>query len=341
MTNRENLIASLEGMVPERIPYTVYAEFGFPEAELRGLIDLGFTQAEYASVVREEANGVERLVSKESVNGHGMETVRLRTPAGELEQVSMDGWVQSYFLKTPEDYAVMTDIVRRTRLFAQYEAFGRCEEAVGDDGITLLALPRSPMQTILVDYAGLEAFAFHMAEDMDAVWPLYEALRDRLIETVKIIADGPGRYVHMTENMTAETWGNARFSRFHKPIYDEILPILHGGGKKLYTHYDGKLKAVVSTIGETGIDGIESFTVAPEGDMSYAEVRGALPNTYIWSNISLSAYTLPDEELRNWVRAAVADCALDKRNFALAILEDIPPNWQKKIPVVLDALLGI
>lgn len=338
MTNRENLIASLEGRKPERIPFTTYANFGFPKEELDGLIALGFAQAEYASVVREESPDVERLVRKAWVNGREVETVVLKTSAGELSQTSADGWIQSYFLKSPADYRIMAEIVRRTKLTADYGAFARCEEAVGESGITLLALPRSPMQTILVDYAGLEQLAYHMAEDMDAIWPLYEALQDRLLEVAHIIARGPGRYVHMTENMTAETWGGARFRRFHRPVYEAILPVLHAGGKKLYVHYDGKLRAVAQEVREVAVDGIESFTVPPEGDMDYAEIRQALPDTYIWSNISLSAYNLEDCELEHWVRRAVSECAPDGRNFALAILEDIPSNWRQKVPVVLEAL---
>lgn len=338
MTLRENLIESLEGRTPERIPFTTYAEFGFPEPELRELIDRGFSQTQYAGVVSAYTPDVERISERSTHNKRRIETVTLKTPVGSVSQVSADGWIQSYFLKTPEDYKVMEYIVRRTRFAARYEEFEKCERIAGENGITLISLPRSPMQTILVDYAGLEQLSYHMAEDMEAVLPLYEALYDSLTEQAKIIARGPGRYVHMTENMTAETWGLDRFLRYHMPVYESVLPILHRGGKKVYTHYDGKLKVVSNSLKDSPIDGIESFTVPPEGDMSYREIREALPETYIWSNISLSVYALPDDELRRWIHAAARDCAPDKRLFAFAILEDIPPNWREKIPVILDAL---
>ena len=338
MTNRENLIESLEGRTPERIPFTTYADFGFTEPELSELVAMGFTQAQYASVVDAETPEVERVVEKTHYNGRTLEMVTLRTSIGSISQTSLDGWIQSYFLKSPKDYSIMEYIVRNTSFLKNYDAFGRCEERAGDDGITLIALPRSPMQTILVDYAGLERLAYHMDEDMCAVSRLAEALFDNLAAHVAIIADGPGRYVHMTENMTAETWGGERFRRFHKPVYDKILPVLHRGGKKLYAHYDGKLKSVVHVIGETSMDGVESFSEPPEGDMTYREIRSALPGKYIWSNISLNLFLLPDGELRQWVREAALSAAPDKRLFALAILEDIPPNWREKIPVILDAL---
>jgi len=341
MTNRENLITALEGGKPERIPFTTYADFGFTQPGLSELEKLGFSQTQYTGVVKETEINVERVVSKTTWKGRESETVTLRTSLGDISQTSVNGWVQEYYLKTPRDYRVMAQIVRNTKLEADYGLFYKAEKKAGDNGITLISGGRTPMQTMLVDYTGLENFALHMADDLDEVELLQEALMDRLIETYRIIADGPGRYVSLLENLTAETWGPVQFRKYHMAAYERVLPILHRGGKKVYSHCDGKLQCIADLMACTTLDGIESFTVPPEGDMQYDEARKAWPETFIWSNISLHLYDLPDAELRAWVRKTVRQAAPDGRNFALAILEDVPAQWRVKIPVILDELASI
>lgn len=338
LTNRENLIAALEGGKPERIPFTTYADFGFTEPGLSELERLGFCQSQYTGVVKEKTGNVERLLSQTVCKGQPAETITLRTPVGQISQTSLNGWVQDYFLKTAQDYCVMEYIVRHTSLESDYSRFQECEQRAGDNGITLIWGRRTPIQTILVDYAGVENLAFHMADFPTEVEGLLDALLEQLIETYRIIAAGPGRYVHLLENMTAEIWGPGRFARYHLPAYEKALPFLQAGGKKVYAHYDGKLKSVAHLVAQTTIDGIESFTVAPEGDMCYEEARAQWPQKFIWSNISPGIYRLADRELRAWVRDAVARCSPDGRLFALAVLEDIPENWREKIPVILEEL---
>ena len=341
MTNRENLIIALEGGKPERIPFTTYADFGFTQPGLSELEKLGFSQTQYTGVVKETAINIERVVSKSIWKERESETVTLRTSLGKISQTSVNGWVQEYFLKTPKDYRVMAHIVRNTKLEADYSLYHEAETKAGDSGITLVWGRRTPMQTMLVDYAGLENFALHMADDMDEVEWLQEALMDQLIETYRIIADGPGRYVSLLENLTAETWGPVKFQKYHMAAYERVLPILHKKSKKVYSHCDGKLQCIAGLMACTGIDGIESFTVPPEGDMQYEEARKAWPDTFIWSKISLHLYDLPNAELRAWIRETVRQAAPDGRNFALAILEDVPAQWREKIPVILDELASI
>lgn len=341
MTNRENLIAALEGRVPERIPYTTYADFGFNEPGLSRLKSLGFAEVQYTGVIRETPEGFEREKTECVSNGKKIETITLRTPAGSISQTSVNGWVQEYFLKEPSDYRAMEYVVRNTRQDPDYARFHTAEQLAGENGVTLIWARRTPMQTMLVDYAGLERFFLHLADAEPEVMALYEALLDQWLDTCRIIAAGPGCYVSLLENLTAETWGPAKFTRYHMPAYEKGLPILHAGGKKIYAHFDGRLASIAPRITETPIDGIESFTIAPEGDMNYEGARDAWPDMFIWSNISLSVYALPEKDLRAWVRKAVKDCAPDGRNFALAVLEDVPPDWERKMPVILDTLRAL
>ena len=342
MNNRENLVCALEGEIPERIPYTIYADLGMESTGLDKLMDLGFCQTLYTeTVLTQPEESVKIKNYSREWNGKTAQVQSISTPLGMIEQVSLNGWVQEYFLKTPADYSIMEYAVRNSRFIFSPENFSDSEKLAGTNGITWVSCGRSPMQRILVDYTGLENFAYHYADGFKEFWLLYETLFDHAIEFCRLIAQGPGRYIHMNENLTAEIWGPERYQKYHISFYEKALPLLHSGGKKVFAHYDGKLSSISELVAETRLNGIESFTVMPEGDMNYADGRKAFPDKFIWSNISIGVYELPNVMLRHWVRASVSQCAPDGKNFAFGILEDIPGNWKEKIPVILDELNNI
>ena len=338
MMPRENLIAALEGERPESIPLTIYHEFLDDDPAWSALFARVLCPAMWTSTTRKRATNVERIVKSETWNGYPAERTLLRTPVGEIAQVSARGWVQEYFLKEPADYRVMEYVVRDTRIEPFPQGFWDAEQRVGDHGVSMVWVGRSPMQTILVDYAGLERFSYHLADAFPEFFALADALMDQLLRVCQVTASGPGRYVSLLENLTAETWGPRRFAQYHMPVYRRILPILHGGGKTVYAHFDGKLACLADGIAQTEIDGIESLTQAPEGDITYAEARAAWPDKFLWANLNVSQYALPPEELARRVRKVVRQAAPDGRNLALEISEDLPENWRESIPVVLDAL---
>lgn len=339
MTNRQNLIEALEGRKPEHIPFTVNEEFLTDDSSWKGLFEKGLCPIPYTSTVSDFIRHVERTEKTEVKNGHKIQTIILGTPLGEISQVSVDGWINEYYLKKPEDYKIMEYIVRNSELKLKPESFSDAENRIGEKGITLIGAGRSPMQTILVDFAGVEGFCIHLAEGFQELYSLEDALMDQLMERCRLIAAGPGRYVSLLENFTAEIWGPQRFMKYHMPVYKKIIPILHSGGKKIYSHFDGKLECVSKLIAAAEIDGIESLTSPPEGDMTYKDARKAWPDKFIWANINTAYYNLPEKELRDKVSGLARQAAPDGCNLAFEISEDLPENWRESIPAVLDSLM--
>lgn len=340
MTPRENLIAALEGRQPERISYTVNQEFVTHDPAWEVLFAAGLCRIPYVHIVREEMTGVECVVEPVTWQGQPGRRVTLRTAQGEISQIEINGWVQEYYLKTPADYRVMVDIVRNTSLSLDPAGFEAAEREVGDRGLTLVGVGRSPMQTILVDYAGLEEFSYHLTDGFSELFELAEALEAQLLERCRLTAAGPGRFISLLENFTAESWGAARFRQYHLPVYTKLLPIFAAAGKRVFPHCDGQLACVAPLLAETGFAGLESLTEPPEGDLTLAQARAAFPGKVFWANINVGIYALPPDDLRRWVRERVRAAAPDGRGLAFEISEDLPPNWREAIPVVLETLKG-
>lgn len=342
-TSRSNLVAALEGERPAHIPFSIYhGDFVTDDPAWDTVFAQGLCPVAWTSTTRlVSPPDVERTVEPLRWHGRPAQRIVLRTPLGQISQLVAQGWVQEYWLKTPADYSVMEYIVRHTRVEPAPQGFYEGEELVGDRGVSMVYVGRSPMQTMLVDYAGLEQFSYHLADGFSELFALAEALMDQLVTTCEVVAAGPGRYISLLENLTAETWGPKRFARYHLPVYARILPILHAGGKKVYTHMDGQLACLAGLIAETCIDGIESLTEPPEGDLGYSQARAAWPDKFFWANINVSLYGLAPVDLRKAVQAKARRAAADGRLLAFEVSEDLPVNWRESLPVVLEALTDL
>lgn len=341
MTSRDNLIAALDGRRPERIPYTINREFVTDDPAWEALFAAGLCPIPYIHTVREKMTEIERVAEPVTWRGQPARRVTLRTSQGEISQIEVNGWVQEYYLKTPADYRVMAHIVSNTRLSLDPTGFEAAERQVGDRGLTLVGVGRSPMQTILVDFAGLENFSYNFADGFPELFELAEALEAQLLERCRLTAAGPGRFISLLENFTAESWGAARFRQYHLPVYAKLLPILQASGKRVFPHFDGQVACVAPLLAETGFAGIESLTEPPEGDVSLAQARIFMPDKVFWANINVGVYSLPPAELRAWVRKRAQAAAPDGRGLAFEISEDLPSNWREAIPMVLDELRKI
>ena len=281
---------------------------------------------------------IEHVTTRYIENGRTVERRSIKTPLGEIHKLYVDDWRQKFFLETAQDYAVMTYVVRNTDAVPDYEAFIRKDREMQPYGIALVEMGRTPNQIILVDWVGLENNAYHLADLADEMRELYQALLALYRKKVEIVAGGPGRFVSVLENFTAETLGPVRYKKLLLPVYQELFPILQSTGKIVGTHYDGKLAACKNLIAQAPIDLIESLTPPPEGDMTLAECRVAWPAKLFWSNINVECYYLPPKELEQIVLDRVAQAAPDGRRLAFEISEQYPDNWVDSIPVVLQAL---
>ena len=163
-SNRENLTDVFEGRRPEYIPLTIYEDFVDDDPYWDELFASGLCKIPFRYPFKEINHNMLKLTDKKISNGRSIEHITLKTPVGEVHSVLYDGWTEEYFLKTPEDYSVMKYIVENTKLEFDPKPFLDEEKVLGEKGITQVLLKRSPMQTILVDYAGLENFAYHLAD---------------------------------------------------------------------------------------------------------------------------------------------------------------------------------
>jgi hypothetical protein len=269
----------------------------------------------------------------------------LETPVGELRQTWKNGWHRDYLLKTKDDYRVMTWIARHTKISPWPEGYDQCvaqaRDEMGDwfgNAIFLSGIGRTPLQTILVDYAGVQQFCYHLFDFPDAVEELYDALLETFAKRVEFAAAGPGKYISNLENFTAESLGPELYGKYLAPVYERFYSAFHDAGKIVGCHYDGRTACCKERIASAPIDLIESLTEPHEGDQTLAEARAAWPDKRFWSNIRVGDYQLPPAQLEAIVHRMIAEGSVNGRLLAFEVSEQYPQNWRESMGVVLDAI---
>lgn len=341
MTIHERIEAFFCGERPDEIPYTIYTtkwqdikdDPAWQPMFANGLI---LTEKLYPFTLK--ARNTEVIEKTFTENRRQVRHVVQCTPLGEISAQWVNNWQQKYWLETPADYRVMTYIIEQTEIAPAYEAFRAREQEIAPLGIVWTMTGRTPLQEILVDYAGLEHLSMHLFDYETEVHQLYAALLNLFRRKVEIVADGPGRFVSNLENFTSESLGPRRYREFLLPVYEECFPQLHAAGKIIGSHYDGRTASCKDLIARAPIDVIESLTPPPEGDQTLAEARVVWPNKLFWSNINLDVYELPKAELRRVLLERIAQAAPDGRRLAFEVSEALPANWKESLPAVLDIL---
>lgn len=337
----QRLEAFWAGERPDQIPYTIYHNewrHAQDDPAWEPMFREGLGVTYHVSPCREETPGLEVLWDEYEEDGQRVSRQRMRTPVGELSQTWIQGWHHTLLLKTAEDYRVMTWIARNTQVHPAIEECRQRIESLPPFGVPLLSIGRTPLQTILVDLAGIEAFSVHLVDLEAEVRELYEALLVRFRRRVEIAAQAPGRFVSNLENFTAESLGPRRYAQFLLPVYEECFPLLHEAGKIVGSHYDGRTASCRDLIARAPIDLIESLTEPYEGDQTLEEARRAWPDKLFWVNVRVGDYQLPPAQLREKALDMVRRGSPDGRRLAFEVSEQIPGNWKDSMPVVLEAL---
>ena len=300
------------------------------------MIDQGLGLFEHCGVVGHREHGVENIFEERREGNNHYRIYKKKTPVGTIQQVTLNGWHYEDLIKTPQDYKVMQWIVENTELTTHYDQFEKAEELAGDNGVAILSASRTPAMSINVDWAGTEQFCLDVAMELPELFDLYEARKKLILDEYRLIAEGPGKFVKIWENLTICMLGPKRYNDLLVSFYKLCMPDFNKHGKRVMVHYDGGLSVIADHIANAPFHIIESLTEPPEGDMTYDQCRTVWQDKVFLGNINVGLYYRSEEELKREVIAMRERAG--KKAFLFEISEDLPRNWEKSVPAVLNTL---
>jgi len=286
--------------------------------------------------------GAQLSVKKFWDTGTWVERRTYETPVGTVwQEMAKDGGgvgsesIRRHYLHTKEDYRTMRYMVEHTVFTSNAARIDARLAELGEDGVLLARLDRSPYQKCLIELAGPERFLLDFFDDPAPALELMAAMQLRMDEAFEAALASPLEILWQPDNVTCEMTPPDVFEAHILPLYRRRTAEAAAAGKRYLVHMDGKLKALAGHIAAAGIHAVESFTLPDMGgDLGLADARVLFPAAIPHPSVPSNWFVLSDAELE--MRAAALAKELRGSASMLQVSEDIPPDSLNRI---LDCVL--
>jgi uroporphyrinogen-III decarboxylase len=349
MTNRERIIAIIEGKKPDQIPWiprlqiwhSAHKNAGtlpekYKNLDLRDIEkDLGMgTPARDGSVF---SSWTKNLEVKSQRSGNEIFTEYI-TPVGtvstkqivveKLQQAGMSPYQVEHLIKRPEDYDVVEYMVENTVLTPTYDEFIAYNRQIGDDGLPLVNTSDCPMHQIMREYIGYEKSIYEMIDHPGKVEHLLAVITDHAKEMQKIVADSPAKMILHGEHFDSMMTPPPIFEEYFKPYFQEFAQLLHSKGKLLVCHADADTSLLLDLVKESGFDMAEVFTTAPMVKCTLRQAKEVWKNdVIIWGGIPsvILCESFSEDKFEVFMQDLFDTVTTDDR-FILGVADNVMPE---------------
>lgn len=350
MSMRERALAVLRGQQPDRVPwfgdlsYWIYwleSTGQLPEQyrgdgiyQLHRDLGVGFYLQGYFPY-KTIYQGVEIRHQVED----GVRVSTIETPVGTVREVwkhlpeSFTWGPQEHFVKNAEDLKVIRWWYEHTRYEPDYElAAHRCK-VLGDNGLVMCYLPRSPMMQMVAELAGIEATTYALLDAPEELEETMEVLRAKADEAAALALESPAECLMIPENLSSEVVGKQLFHRFMEPYEICWNRKIDEAGKYSYVHMDGTMRGLIRETSAAGFRVLEALTPAPVGDIPFGEIQNWVqPDTVIWGGVPGAYFTdvVTDQEFDAFV-IEVLEVMKRRPRYVLGVADQVPPGarWER------------
>jgi uroporphyrinogen-III decarboxylase len=347
MTPRERVLTLLRGGRPDRVPWLGDLDYLATAMIGRGERPEGFKQSSaYLDWHRELGLGfylqgyfpfrsiVEDCRVTEWREGHDRHR-KIETPRGVLHDCwtwlpqSFTEGPTEHLLKTADDLPAYQFLHAHTRYEPDY-AFGETRRReIGDIGVALAYLPKSPFMQVVALDAGIIATVEMLSDAPELFAETLAVARESHNRAAALALAAPAEVLMIPENLSSESVGPVLFERFMRPYQAEWVARIRAAGKFSCMHLDGTLRGLLREECTVGFDFIEGMTPAPVGDLAvedWAAHCGAA-RTVFWGGLP-GAYFSPhvsEAEFERHTRATLAVMRREPR-YVLGVADQVPPD---------------
>jgi hypothetical protein len=206
----------------------------------------------------------------------------------------------------------------------QYDMAARVIEEHGDDFVIRDNLPLEPLQQLISScYMDMTRFCFEWVDNQDEIMKLYDAFVEVNRKVYPIVANSPMGLANDGGNVIPEIIGRQVFENLYMPYYAEAAEILHGKGKLIGCHFDGKNAPIMDLIAKTDLDYIEAYD--PQISPSITEALKVFAGKALWINWPSAWHLSNRKEAEIHTRELLREVK-DYPRFLIGVTEDMPPE---------------
>jgi len=345
MTMRERLLAVIRGEIPDKVPLVMYDDL-LPRAEKEIYARFpGQIGRLRWSAVHKAVTPHCRTIIEEFYDGETRcERSTLVTPAGSLTQVRAfepaydSGAYRKRYVEEPQDYEILWSYLEDGLVCEDYERFYRDQAELGDSGLPLAAVERSPFQQLWVEWVDLDNLSFHFADCPDRVEKTIALLTKRARKIAELVYRSPVPMIDFPDNITAPVIGLKRFLKYNVPLYNEMADRLAERKVPVFVHMDGSLRPLWQAIAETRLGGIDSLSPTPDNDTAVSQAIAMWPRLRLFVNFPSSVHLRPYDDVRAEAER-ILEAGGHTGRLEIQFSENVPYHaWRTSFPAVVDAV---
>jgi len=350
MTPRERILTILAGNQPDQVPWFGDLDYWASALIARQEKPEGFKEsADYIQWHRELGVGFYLqgffpfktvLDLEEQIWHEGNRRYRkLVTPRGTLRECweylprSYAEAPVEHLVKSEKDLAALRYAYEHTSWEADYDYAWRRREQIGEEGILLCYLPKSPFMQLVALEAGIAAVTFTELDAPEEFAETLAVMKNAFDRAARISIESPAEALMIPENLSAEMIGTRYFETYMRAYQEEWIREIANAGKYSFIHMDGTLRGLLKKEASTGVTVIEAMTPEPVGDLAvgvWGETAGN-SRTILWGGIPGSFFTphVSDEEYVRHVREVLQVMRREPR-YVLGVADQVPPDAREE-----------
>jgi len=351
MTMRERLLAVLQGRDLDRVPLIMYEDLmpiSYNNFRLREQVRTAFEERigllRWSAVHRVETPHCRFDTHEYFIGKTRWERTTLFTPTGSLyqerayEPIYNSGSIRKHYVEEPDDYVALWSYLEDAVILENYARYNRDQDELGEFGLPLPAVERSPYQQLWIEWVGLNQLALHIQDCPDRVDKTITMLNKRAKRIFEIAYYSPAPMIDFPDNITAPAIGLKRFIKYNIPLYNELANMLAERKALVFVHMDGDLKPLWRAIAESKVGGLDSFSPAPDNDTSVADAVRIWPDKRLFVNFPSSVHLRSYDEVR-----AEAEYILEAGGHTgrleIQFSENVPYDvWRTSFQAIADAV---
>jgi len=351
MTPRQRILALLNGDKPDQVPW-----FGDLDYWINGLKSQGRMPEKYQGsegifqLHRDLGVGFylqgyfpyqpvyEGVQVEHEVNGD-LRANWVKTPVGEVREIERylpESYCWAYqerYVKSWRDLRVIRYWYEHTHYQPDYRQAEVQYELLGENGLVLCYLPKSPLMELVALLAGITAVTYALADAPDEFNETIAVLERAADEAAAVALASPAECLMIPENLSSEVVGKKLFNQYMLGFEERWNRKIKAAGKYSFVHMDGTLRGLLKEVASTGFTVLEALTPAPVGDLTLTEIGSLVPeDVIVWGGLPGIYFSdlVSDEAFDDFV-IQVLEVMRSRPRFVLGVADQVPPGarWER------------
>lgn len=230
-----------------------------------------------ATIIMEGCN----IIEKEE---DGERTIVYETPVGSITERSVFTY-KTWFLvehpvKNKEDLNVLIYICEHIKVVSNVAEVNKAIAETGERGlhIPLIGLfAKSGFQSLLEHWIGTVNLVYAMMDYPEVIKECLAIMGVKSNEIARYASECDAEVFISWEDTSTTNISPTYYETYIRPEIDQWCDILHSKGKKYLQHACGHLRYLLPYMAESKIDGIESMSPEPTGNIDILEAADILP----------------------------------------------------------------